>query len=67
MIKALQGKTHQVYTGVTLVFLERADGKFAVRKKKLFSEETDVTGRKAGIFFYRSCSVKISSMKNWIV
>ena len=43
MIKALQGKTHQVYTGVTLVFLERADGKFAVRKKKIFSEETDVT------------------------
>jgi septum formation protein len=43
MIKALQGKTHQVYTGVTLVFLERADGKFAVRKKKIFFEETDVT------------------------
>ena len=43
MISSFQGKTHQVYTGVTLVFCGKAGEKTGERWKTItFAEETDV-------------------------
>lgn len=43
MLMLLQGNTHQVYTGVTLIFKEmEADGKIRL-KTRTFSERTSVT------------------------
>lgn len=43
MLTLLQGNTHQVYTGVTLIFEERNNRKRAVRKVSAFVEKTSVT------------------------
>ena len=42
MLTLLQGQTHQVYTGVTLLFVDGADGAAAPRRVT-FHEKTDVT------------------------
>lgn len=43
MVRSLQGRTHQVYTGVTLILKERSgENKDAVTKKETFSVKTDV-------------------------
>lgn len=39
MLQKLQGKTHQVYTGVAII--EKTDGE--IRKQKSFTEQTEVT------------------------
>ncbi|MCM1126252.1 MAG: Maf family protein [Lachnospiraceae bacterium] len=43
MLALLQGNTHQVYTGVTLIFQEWNNQKRAVRKVRTFVEKTSVT------------------------
>ncbi|MQN01190.1 MAG: septum formation protein Maf [Lachnospiraceae bacterium] len=43
MISALQGRTHEVYTGVTLFFLGSSDGRPALTNRKTFSEMTQVS------------------------
>lgn len=43
MLMLLQGNTHQVYTGVTLVFRDRKEQRKAVRKTCTFVEKTSVT------------------------
>lgn len=43
MISALQGKTHEVYTGVTIFFLNSKDGKPSLTNRKTFSEMTQVS------------------------
>lgn len=43
MISALQGKTHEVYTGVTIFFLNSNDGRPSLTNRKTFSEMTQVS------------------------
>ena len=43
MISAIQGKTHEVYTGVTIFFLESKNGKPELTKRNTFSEMTQVS------------------------
>lgn len=42
MINGLQGKTHEVYTGVTIMRIENADGVFSPVQTETFSERTEV-------------------------
>lgn len=43
MLTLLQGNTHQVYTGVTLIFGEMDENGKAVRRIRTFAEKTSVT------------------------
>lgn len=42
MLQSLQGKKHQVYTGVTLIWNERKDDIVCIKKQHTFHEETEV-------------------------
>ena len=43
MLEELSGRTHQVYTGVTLIRLKRAENGSILQESRTFSEGTDVS------------------------